>query len=53
VFDEVYILFHFSIILNKTGCPLLIKTKKYTLLVGTDAAIRYRLDDPGFDPYWG
>jgi len=24
VFDEVYILFHFNIILNTTGCPLLL-----------------------------
>jgi len=28
VFDEVYILFHFNIILNTMGCPLLKKKKE-------------------------
>jgi len=33
VFDEVYILFHFNIILNTTGCPLLkLKIKNFNPL---------------------
>ena len=33
VFDDVYILFHFNIILNTTGCPVLkLKTKPTWLI---------------------
>ena len=34
VFDEVCILYHFNIILNSTGCPLLKKKKKRKQNVG-------------------
>jgi len=33
VFDEVYILFHFNIILNTTGCPLLKKKKELVIMI--------------------
>jgi hypothetical protein len=51
VFDEVYILFHFNIILNTKGV-LYQRKKKYILLVGADASIHCRLEGPGFDPWW-
>jgi len=42
VFDEVYILFHFNIILNTKGCPLLKKIDR-TMLAISEVFIRTSL----------